>query len=115
MAIGQIEFSEDRKEAVDWNDGRENVIEWLNGQDRVSCTVSQKRLVNQLKRLAEQYPDEVQIDDINKDGTVFAHAPLKWVNIKKPRQVEMSDERKDMLRMRLQNIRDSQSSLRDEG
>ena len=33
---------------------RENVIEWYNGQDRVTVTLSQGRLINKVKKLADK-------------------------------------------------------------
>ena len=97
-------------ESFEWNDGKENVIEWTIGSSTASCTVSQRRLITRLKKLAEDYPDEVQILHENTDGTIFAHVPLKYVSIRKPRQVDMSEEQKDVLRERLQNLRNNRLS-----
>lgn len=60
---------------------RENCIEWLNGQNVVSVTLSQKRLVSKVKKMAEKYPDLVTILAENEDGSIFAHLPLKAVKL----------------------------------
>ena len=86
----------------------ENVFEWIVGQDRITVTLSQKKHVNRLKRLAEQYPDEVDCYE-NKDGSVYGHIPLTWLRFSKPR--EMTDEQKRIASERLRNIRNSQSTL----
>ena len=60
---------------------RENCIEWLNGQDVVSVTLSQKRLISKVKRMAEKHPNLVKILAENADGSIFAHLPLKAVKL----------------------------------
>lgn len=60
---------------------RENCIEWLNGQSVVSVTLSQKRLVSKVKKMAEKHPDLVTILAENEDGSIFAHLPLKAVKL----------------------------------
>lgn len=59
----------------------ENSIEWLTGQDTISCTLSQKRLINKVRKLAKKYPDMVQIIAENEDGSIFAHLPLKALKL----------------------------------
>jgi hypothetical protein len=76
---------------------RENCIEWLNGQDRVTVTLSQGRLINKVKKLAEKH-EEVEIVRENEDGTLLAHLPLKYIKISAPRQV--TDEQKEKTRER---------------
>ena len=62
-------------------DLRENAIEWINGQERVTVTLSQGRYISKVKRLAEKFPEEVEIVKINKDGTILAHIPLSYIKI----------------------------------
>lgn len=50
---------------------KENVIEWFNGDDTISVTLNQKKYISKVKKLAEKYPDLVQILDENKDGSIF--------------------------------------------
>ena len=80
----------------------ENVVEWIDGEKRIAVTFSQKKFVNKLKRLAEQYPDEVDCLE-NPDGSVFGHLPLKWLKISKPREV--TDEQRRVARERFHNHR----------
>lgn len=58
-------------------DVKENVIEWLNNEDTISVTLYQVKYINKVKKLAIKYPDLVQILAENKDGSIFAHLPLK--------------------------------------
>lgn len=63
------------------------------------------KLKSQVEKLAEQEPDKVQIIRKNTDGSIFAHVPVEWVGVRRPRQVTMTEERKEELRERLRNIR----------
>lgn len=78
----------------------ENAIEWLTGQDRIAVSFSQKRFANRLKRLAEQFPDEVDIIE-NQDGSVFGHMPLSWLKFRRPR--DLSEEQRQEIADRLAN------------
>ena len=80
---------------------RENCIEWLNGQDRVTVTLSQGRLINKVKKLSEKYK-EVEIVRENKDGTLLAHLPLKFIKISASRQ--LTDEQREKARERFNTI-----------
>lgn len=73
--------------------GAENVIDWLTGDDTITLSLTQEKYRNKIKRLAEQYPDEVDYI-VNEDGSVFAHVPVRWLKISPPRKVEMTEERK---------------------
>lgn len=62
-------------------DSRENVIEWCNGDDTISVTLNQVKFITRVRKLAEKYPDKVQILAENKDGSIFAHLPLKSLKL----------------------------------
>ena len=69
-------------------------IEWVKGAEYAGVTVpSGTALKSKLLRLAEQNPDNVKIIAGNKDGSLFAHVPVKYIKISPPRQV--SDEQKE--------------------
>lgn len=82
---------------------RENVLEWLNGQDTITCTISQKRIRNKLLKLAEQYPDEVKIEHMNDGVTILVKIPLKYLSIRRPR--ELSEEERAKAAERLKAFR----------
>jgi len=77
---------------------KENNIEWLNGQQTVTVTLSQGRFINKVKKLAETN-SAVQIVAENKDGSICAHLPLKYIKISAPRQ--MTEEQREQARERL--------------
>lgn len=80
----------------------ENVIEWLNGQKTATMTIaSGGRLRARVLKLAEEYPDEIEIVAVNRDGSVCAHIPTDWIKINPKRKI--SDAEKERLeQMRLE-------------
>jgi adenylate kinase family enzyme len=80
----------------------ENVIEWLTGNDTVLVTFSQKKYVNKIKKLAETREDVV-IETENKDGSILARLPLKYIKITPPRV--MTEEQRNQVRERLEKYR----------
>ena len=85
----------------------ENVIEWLKGDTvaAVTAPVSSK-LKGMITRLHAKYPDEVKIIANNRDGSIFAHVPVDYVFIRKPKQINYSDEEKNKRSERLKKARD---------
>lgn len=80
--------------------GIENVIEWERDQERASLTLCQRRTINRIKELAEKYPEECQILAQNKDGSIFAHIPVKWIRINPPKQLSENQRAAIAERMR---------------
>ena len=71
----------------------ENCIEWLKGHDTISGTLcSGSRLYNKIMNLSKKYPDQVKIEHINDDNSIFFHIPLKCLKIQMPRV--LTDEQK---------------------
>lgn len=60
---------------------KENVIEWLDGDQTVTCTFSQKKFVNRIKRMAENHASSVKILAENHDGSILASIPLSAIHI----------------------------------
>lgn len=81
----------------------ENVIEWLTNDSEVTVTLSQRKYITKVKKLQEKYPDEVRIVVENKDGSVVAKLPIKYIKISAPRKV--SEEQRDQARERLKAYR----------
>lgn len=79
----------------------ENVIEWYTGNDTVTVTFTQSKHKTKIRKLAEQYPNEVEIVAENKDGSLCAHVPLSYIRIMRPRDV--SEEERERLRQRARN------------
>lgn len=85
----------------------ENSIEWFTGADNVTVYLTQRRHINKVRRLAQQFPDEVQVTDVNQDGSIVAHVPLRYIHITRPAQRQMSEEQRKASAERLKAYRES--------
>mgnify|MGYP000200165442 CR=1 FL=1 len=65
----------------------ENVIEWLKNDNRATLSLSQRRTISKIEKLANEYPDECKITARNTDGTICAHVPVSWIKISPKRKV----------------------------
>lgn len=74
-------------------DFKENAIEWLTGDDTISVSLTQKKYINKVKKLAVKHPNLVSILKENSDGSIFAHLPLKALKLSIiiPKEREFSD------------------------
>lgn len=69
-------------------------IEWIKGSEYAGVTVpSGTALKSKLFRLAEQNSDDVKIIVENEDGSLFAHVPVNYIKISRPKK--MSDEQRE--------------------
>ena len=81
----------------------ENVIEWLRGQDTVALTLcSGSKFANKMMKYSKSHPNEVTCH-VNKDGSVFAHVPLRWLKVSPPRR--MSEEQRQKAGERMRQMR----------
>ena len=80
----------------DYKGYSENVIEWIKDEKRATLTLSQRRAISRVKKLATQYPEQCQVVVENKDGSICAHIPVGWVKISPPKKV--SDKQREISR-----------------
>lgn len=60
---------------------KDNAIQWYTGEDFVSVTLSQRKYINKVRKMADKWPELVQILYENADGSIFARLPLKAVKL----------------------------------
>lgn len=87
----------------------------LRCSDQAYCQygTNEIKLVNQLRKYAKEYPNEVQIIKENEDGYVYAHVPYNWFKgIRPPVKRHLSDEQREAAKERL--IRARSKSKEDE-
>lgn len=67
-------------------------IGWVKG-DKKACVTAPAgtKICNNLKRLSKEKLKEVDMI-INKDGSVYGHVPVSWVNISPPVKNNLSNE-----------------------
>lgn len=73
----------------------ENCIEWIKDEERATLSLSQKRTITKVRRLAKSHPEGCQIVAENEDGSICAHIPVSWVKISPPRNLT-EEQRKEM-------------------
>lgn len=83
----------------------ENVIEFLRNQDRATVTLCQPRFITRIRKLAEEYPAECQIVVENKDGSIMAHIPTKWIKFNPP--LQLSEEQRKAMAERMRSVRNA--------
>ena len=104
---------------------QENVIEFLKGEKTATISFTQGKYANKIKRLAEEYPDDVRIVHeakkviVTEDGgeteaiqSIVAHIPVRWVRIAPPRK--MSDEQREAARQRLLDYHERRAAAVEE-
>ena len=71
-----------------------------------------QKWINRIKRLAEQYPDDVTIKNRpeENDGCICATMPAEWLRIAPPRTRDLSDEQRAELAERLRKARENQKT-----
>lgn len=80
-------------------------IAWIRGGEYAEVSAySGSRLKGRVLKLSEQFPDDVKILATNKDGSIFAHVPAKYVKLRAPKilteeqRAELIERGKNMLR-----------------
>lgn len=86
----------------------EFVIEWIRGDDKAYITTPTNcALKSRLLRLAEEYPSEVEIIEINRDGSIYCSVPTKYISVRHPKKGrEMTEEEKQAAAERLAKARE---------
>ena len=78
----------------------ENCNEFLRNDEIATVTFCQARFITKIRKLAEKFPDECQITHENKDGSIVAHVPVKWIKISKVDR-QLTDEQRAELSERV--------------
>lgn len=87
------------------SDIRETAIEHVAGEETATFYSAEKKWINLIYRLKEQYPDEVDIRYVNKDGSLVVHIPASWVKVKPKKKVAMTTEQIEASKARLEQGR----------
>lgn len=68
---------------------------------------NERKLAQQLRQYAQDYPDQVQIIKENDDGYIYAHVPYNWFKeIRPPVKRNWTDEQKEAAKLRMQLARE---------
>lgn len=92
---------------------QENVIEFERNDKTATVTFCRQKFISRIRKLAEKYPDECEIVAENKDGSIMAHIPVKWIrisNLSRNLTEEQRAEAAERMRSRLDNARKESNS-----
>ena len=88
-------------------ENKENCIEFISGTRTATVTFTNQKHINRLKKIYEERKDDFKYFVENKDGSVCAKIPLRWLKINpgsKNGRV-MTEEQKEAARIRLAEAR----------
>lgn len=84
----------------------EYVIEWVEGDKIAAITCPENSsLSNRLIKLAEEYPEEVQMSH-----SEFFHVPKSWIKVSPPHKKNYTPEQRQALRERMKALRNKANS-----
>ncbi|NBH77089.1 hypothetical protein D3Z52_02590 [Clostridiaceae bacterium] len=87
------------------DDIRETAWDHISGEKRATFSTSEKKWIREIQRLHEQYPDEVDIRCVNKDGSILAYVPVEWLRIRPKKKSNLSAEQIAASKARLELAR----------
>ena len=82
----------------------ENCVEFLNNQKTMTVSFCSYKWITKIKKLSQSNPDDVEIIAENKDGSICARLPIKYLKISAPRKV--SDEQRQKASERFKKLRE---------
>lgn len=92
-------------------DFKETMIECLDVDKYATFCSAERRWINRINKLHEQYPDEVQIVYAPEDncGVIYAHIPKSWMKISPPKKTNMSEEQRVAAAERMRKAREARA------
>lgn len=86
----------------------ETAINRLQGDDYCFVFTAERKFINRLKELSEEYPNEVEIQYINKDGSIGAKVPSNWFRfVKPPTKRNYTEEQRQAMSERMKKAREN--------
>lgn len=95
----------------DFDNNNENSVEWLSKERMATVSFTNQKHINRIKKLYEERSEDFKYFKENKDGSICAKIPLKWIKINAGSKTGrvMTDEQKEAARIRLQEARKKMS------
>ena len=89
----------------------ENMVEFISGTRTATVTFTNQKHINRMKKLYEERKDDFKYFKENKDGSICAKIPLKWIKINAGSKTGrvLTEEQKEAARIRLQKVRENKN------
>ena len=85
----------------------ETAINRLQGDDYCFVFTAERKFINRLKELAQEYPNEVTIQYVNEDGSIGAKVPFNWFKfVKPPAKRSYTEEQRKVMGERMKKARE---------
>lgn len=75
---------------------QDNALEFVKGSKVATATLSSRKYINRVKKLATKFPEEFQIITENEDGSIVAHIPVKAIKINYTKKDTIPFEAEDL-------------------
>lgn len=77
----------------------ETCITYIKGDDHVGVYTSVRKFINKLRKLQQEYPDQVRITHENPDGSLCVDLLYNWMPFPKPpTKRNYAEEQKEEMR-----------------
>lgn len=92
-------------------ENRENCIEFISSEKTATITFTQQKYINRIKTLHNERPEDFKFFIENKDGSVCAKIPIRWIKISPTKRNSRiyTEEEKRKIAERLENARRNKS------
>ena len=85
---------------------KETCVTRIQDDDHISVYTSERKYINKIYKLKEQYPDEVVITNVNSDGSICVNLPYDWMPFPKPKAKRtLTEEQKQAASERMKKAR----------
>ena len=89
-------------------DDRETCVERIQNDKYTNIYTSERKFINELNALKNQYPDDVIIERVNRDGSICAKVPYNWFRFVKPvTKRNMTEEQRKAASERMKKAREN--------
>ena len=85
----------------------ETIYEHATGNKTFTVTAIENWSISMMHRLKEKYPDEVDIQHTNPDGSMVVRLPFEWMRVIPKRRDTMNDEERQIRSERMKKLRAS--------
>ena len=86
----------------------ETAINRVQGDEYCCVFTSERKFINQIKKLATKFPDEVQIKHLNEDGYLVVYVPYDWFRfVKPPTKRNYIEEQRKAMSERMKKAREN--------
>lgn len=83
---------------------RETCFEFVDIDDIACFSSSDYRWIKRIKKLTEEYPNEVKLIAENEDGSITIHCPKSWFKVRPPVKRNYTEEQRQAAAERMRSI-----------